>query len=93
MFSGQFLAQHKRWTGSLTGRYAGATFSQDNNSDVVKGVPGAYDPYFLLGASVGYQINSHLQLFTSGENLLDRRYYLNYLAPGRAVYGGLRLKF
>jgi iron complex outermembrane receptor protein len=93
MFSGQFLTRHRRWTGSLTGRYAGATFSQDNNSDVVKGVPGAYDPYFLLGASVGYKVNSRLQLFTSGENLLDRRYYLNYLAAGRAVYGGLRLKF
>ena len=93
MSGGQFIAQRGKWLGSLTGRYAGGTFSTDNSTDVVKGVPGSWDPYFLLRANVGYQINSHLQIFTTGENLLDRRYYLYYLAPGRAVYGGFRLKF
>lgn len=63
MFSGQFLGHYRKWTGSLTGRYAGRMFSENDNSDVVKGVPGAYDPYFLFGASAGYQINSHVQAF------------------------------
>jgi len=93
MFGGQLIALRGKWLGSLTGRYVSATFSSDSNTDIVKGVPGANDPYFLLNANVGYQINSHFQLLATGENLLDRQYYLFYLAPGRAVHVGFRLKF
>ncbi len=93
MFGGQLIAQHGKWLGSVTGRYVSATFSSDSNTDVVKGVPGAYDPYFLLNANAGYQINSHVQVLATGENLLDRQYYLFYLAPGRAAHVGFRLKF
>jgi iron complex outermembrane recepter protein len=93
MYNAQLLAQYKKWTGSLTGRYAGATYSTDNNSDVIKGVPEAYDAFFLLNANLGYQITKHVQVFATGDNLLDRRYYIFYLAPGRQVFGGVRLKF
>jgi outer membrane receptor for ferric coprogen and ferric-rhodotorulic acid len=42
---------------------------------------------------VRYQINSHMQVFITADNLIDRRHYQYYLAPGRSVYGGFRLKF
>jgi len=93
MFGAQLMAQHDKWTGALTGRYVSASFASDSNTDTVKGVPGANDPYFLLNANVAYQLNRHVQLIATGENLLDRHYYLFYLAPARAEYGGLRLKF
>ena len=95
MFAGQLIGQHKKWTAALTGRYASGSFAStdNNNQSPLKGVPGANDPYFLLNANVAYHINSHLQVFVTGDNLLDRHYYLYYLAPGRAVYGGIRLKF
>jgi len=93
MFGSQLLGQHKKWIASLTGRYAGATYSTDDNSDVIKGVPGAYDAFFLLNANLSYQLTKHIQLFATGENLLDRHYYIYYLAPGREVFGGAHLKF
>jgi iron complex outermembrane receptor protein len=89
----QLIAQHDKWTGVLAGRYVSGSFKSDNNSDTVKGVFGALDPYFLLDLNAGYQINRHVQLIATGDNLLNRLYYLNYLAPGRTVYGGIRLKF
>jgi iron complex outermembrane receptor protein len=92
MFGGQLIAQRGKWLGSLTGRYVSATFSSDSNTDIVKGVPGANDPYSLLNANVVYQFNSHVQVLATGENLLDRQYYLFYLAPGRDVHVGFRLK-
>jgi iron complex outermembrane receptor protein len=93
MISGQLLAQRGKWSGSLIGRYAGATFITDNNIDTTKGVPGAYDPFFLLNANIGYQVNPHLQIIATADNLLDRQYYQYYLAPGRTVYGGFRFKW
>lgn len=92
MTSGQLLWLHGKWTGSLTGRYAGATFTTDTNSDTTKGVPGAYDPFFLVDANAGYEINPKLQLYVTGDNLLARRYFQVYVSPGRTVYAGFRLK-
>ena len=34
-----------------------------------------------------------VDVLATGEDLLDRQYYLFYLAPGRAVHVGFRLKF
>ena len=92
MASGQFLYLRGKWTGSLTGRYTGATFSTDTNLDVRKGVPGAYDPFFLMDSTVGYTLNSRTQVFLSSENLLNRRYYSFYLSPGRTIYAGLKIR-
>ncbi len=86
------IASRKQWTGSLTGRYVGKLFSSDTNSDSVKGVPGAYDPYFELGGSVSYTFEGRLTLTCSADNLLDRRYYQYYRTPGRTVTAGLRFR-
>jgi iron complex outermembrane recepter protein len=92
MGSGQMIARRGKWTGSLTGRYAGATFETDNNIDTTKGVPGAFDPFFLLNANLGYQATRQLQIIATADNLLDRQYYQYYLAPGRTVYLGFRFR-
>ncbi len=92
MASGQFLYIRDKWTGSLAGRYSGGLFGTDTNLDVRKGVPGAYDPFFSMDAMVGYTVDSRTQVFVSGENILNRRYYSFYLSPGRTLYVGLRIR-
>jgi iron complex outermembrane receptor protein len=86
------LASHKQWTGSLTGRYVGKLFSNDTNTDIIKGVPGAYDPYFELAGSLGYEFERHVTVVVSADNLLDRRYYEYYRTPGRTISAGLRFR-
>lgn len=86
-----FLAKG-RWTGSATGRYASGTFSLDTNLDTTKGVPGSYSPYFVAAASVTANVGKGVELFTSVENLFDRRYYTFYLNPGRTLAVGARVK-
>ena len=92
MGSGALLGSRGRWTGSLTARYVGSTFSSDGNTDTTRGVYGSYGPYFLMDGSLGFQLNSHFQAFVSTENLLDRSYYVYYLQPGRTASVGLRIR-
>ncbi len=51
--------------------------------------------YHLLGARIGYQASNFLNLFLSGNNLLDQEYQINfgYPMPGIYVMGGINLKF
>jgi iron complex outermembrane recepter protein len=90
--SGQLIGTRGRWSGSIGGAYSGASFSLDTNGDTTKGVMGAYDPYFLMDATLGYQLNQRLQIYLSTDNLLNRTYYYYNLCPGRTVNAGLRLR-
>jgi iron complex outermembrane receptor protein len=53
------------------------------------------DSYTLLNSKVSYMINKYVDLFIKGENLTDRKYYINYAypMPGIIVFGGLNLHF
>ncbi|WP_031500302.1 TonB-dependent receptor [Bryobacter aggregatus] len=82
----------QRWTATWSGRYSSPVFSTDTNTDVVRGVPGSYSPFFETDFTAGYKLNKHLSLFATADNLLDRRYYLYFLTPGRSVYGGFRFQ-
>ena len=92
MASAQLLASRGKWTGSLSGHYSAGLFGTDTNTDTTKGVSGGYDPAFVVDASAGYDVNSHLQFFVTSENLLARRTYNFYISPGRTVYGGFRVR-
>jgi iron complex outermembrane receptor protein len=67
-------------------------YSTNTNIDIVHGVPGSYDGYFVADLTGGYQFPHGVTLFASLENMLDRRYYQYYLAPGRTAYVGLRFR-
>lgn len=88
-YSAAFSRQ--RWNLTWTGRYTGRMYSTDANTDVVRGVPGGYDPYFTTDGSISYKINRYLTWTASAENLLDRQAHLYYLMPGRSLYTGFRL--
>ncbi len=51
---------------SLQGRISGHQFDDDANTYLLHG-------YFRLDAYLSHDFGSHLQFFTSGENLLNRQ--------------------
>jgi len=86
------LANHGRWLGSVSGRYQSAVFSTDTNIDTTRGVPGSYGPFFTADLSAGYDVTRHVTVTANVYNVLDRRYWLYYLAAGRQVFVGLRIR-
>ncbi len=83
----------KQLTLTGTARYQTAVFALDTNADTTKGVPGSYDEFFEVDLATNYRVSRHLTVSVSGENLLDRRYYLFYRNPGRVVMAGLRVGY
>ncbi|HNW57555.1 MAG TPA: TonB-dependent receptor [Bacteroidales bacterium] len=49
--------------------------------------------YTLLNSRISYLINKYVDLFVKGENLTDKKYYINYAypMPGIIVFGGINL--
>jgi iron complex outermembrane receptor protein len=86
------LFDRNRWFGSASGKYQSAIFSTDLNTDVVKGVPGSYNPFFTADLSAGFHLTKQITLTANAYNVLDRHYYLYYLATGRQVFGGIRFR-
>jgi len=82
-----------QWSGSLAGHYVGKVYANDVNADVVSGVYGSYDAYFVADAKIAYKMKDNVALSLSVSNLGDRRYYQSSLAQGRAYYGEIALKF
>jgi iron complex outermembrane receptor protein len=81
------------WSGSLGGHYVGKVYNNEENKDVVSGVYGAYDPFFVMDAKVAYKLNEHATVSLSGSNLGDRKYYQSVRAQGRAFFAELVLKY
>ena len=90
--SAGLFAVRKRWSASVTGRYVSAVFSTDTNTDTIKGVYGAYDPFFVADAGVSFDLTRFLVFQLSVDNLLNRVYYSYYPVPGRMVLAGLRIR-
>jgi iron complex outermembrane recepter protein len=86
-------ASRGRWNSTWTGRYVDAMFSSGDNTDVTRGVPGSYDMFFEMGASLTVEINKRTSFVFNADNLLDRRYHEYYLAQGRSLFAGFRVRF
>ena len=84
---------YKSWTASVTGRYVGKRYQDDNNSDRANGVYLSYDPFFTADAKLSYQVTSLATISVSVDNIFDKEYFSSYQAPGRKWYGTLTLKF
>lgn len=85
--------QHDRWHALLTGNFASKRYSSDDNSDTTNGVPGSYDPYFVVNLSFDYKVDPRTTLSFGIENLLNTVYYNYYLAPGRTCFVQASYKF
>ena len=54
-----------------------------------------FQNYTLLNSKISFQIWKYIEIFASGDNLLNRKYETNryYPMPGTTFFGGLNLKF
>ena len=71
------------------GRQNDYAFNEDFNRLIV-----GLKSYTLVNLAATWEVTKHIQLFGRVENLLDRNYQevFTFATPGRAVYGGVRLK-
>jgi vitamin B12 transporter len=55
----------------------------------------ALDPYTVLSASAGYELNQHWEIYTRAENIANERYEIisAYATPRQSIYGGVRGRF
>jgi vitamin B12 transporter len=77
---------------SATGRYVSSWIDGNRSFTIARlNAP----PYATFDFSGDYRLNDKASFFARVENLLDRRYQqpIGFLAPGRAAYAGVRLKF
>lgn len=78
-------AQRGNWLGVLSARYVGEVFSNNDNSDVIKGVWTGYSKYTVVDLKVGYKLSKDLKVNLMVDNLFDHEYYEYYRMPGRGV--------
>ncbi len=88
-----FNAHYGMFNANLTGRYVSKVNSSDDNSDWVNGVPGSYDPYFTLDSKLTVTPVTWAAVSFSVDNMLNRRYFLNNLTPGRTFWIEATLKY
>ncbi|MEW6621252.1 MAG: TonB-dependent receptor [bacterium] len=60
-------------------------YGYSDNSDVIKGVYGAYDKVNTVDMKLGYTFKENMRLSLACDNLFDRKYYQFYKSPGRTV--------
>jgi len=68
---------------SIIGQYVGKVYNNDDNTDIINGVYGSYDPYFLVNFKLTYNLSPKGKVAFSIDNLFNRDYYYYYKAPGR----------
>lgn len=82
-----FRFHHNKFAFRLSGMYINGLYTSL--------APEAIQDYFLLNARVSYQLLPFMNVWLSGDNLLDQQYEINYdyPMPGITVFGGIDFKF
>lgn len=80
-------------TATVTVRYNGRQNDYAYNADFSRLIV-PLRSFTLVNLNLTYDINPHIQLYGRVENLADRKYQevFTYNAPGRAFYGGVRVR-
>lgn len=82
-----------QWYGRLNVHHMSKRYMNSANTDTVTGVPGAYDPYTLVSAKLGYRVSANVDLSLSVSNLLDKEYFNSVWTEGRAWFAQASLRF
>lgn len=80
-----FEGRQGDFSGMLSARYVGEVFSNNDNSDVIKGIWTGYSKYTVVNFKAGYQITKSLRANLMVDNLFNRQYFEYYRMPGRGV--------
>ncbi|MFZ1036762.1 MAG: TonB-dependent receptor [Smithella sp.] len=83
----------EQFSGSVTGRYVGKVYSDDQNRDTINGVYTSYDPYFTADAKVSYKVTKFATVSASVDNIFNESYFSYYKAPGRSWFMEVTLNF
>lgn len=84
---------YKDLFGSFVVQHVAKTFSSDESLDVAQGVSGAYDPYTIANAKIGWNINDVYSTTFAVNNIFDKEYYESSMMPGRTFFLGLKAKY
>jgi iron complex outermembrane receptor protein len=89
IFNLLLTAHQGPWSGSLNVYYYSKIYSTAQNSDIVEGVPGAYDPRTLVNAKIVHAFSKAIKGHVAFNNVLDEKSYSFFLNPGRSLVAGL----
>ena len=80
---------------SLSGsaRYQGKMYSTLDNSDVIPGVQGAFDPFFIVDVHARYRFMDAVAAEVGVDNLTDFKYFEFHPFPGRTFIASLKATF
>ncbi len=93
MFSLGGELTYRKFSLTLTGRYADKQYGYGDNTDKVSGVYGSYDSFFVADCKLRYKLTDWATLDFAVNNMLDEKYFTYYQAPGRQFFGGMTAKF
>jgi iron complex outermembrane receptor protein len=79
--------------GQINYQYMSKRYMNSSNNDVATGVYGAYDPYSLVAAKLGYRFNRSLDVNLAVSNLFDRKFYNSVITEGRAWFVQANARF
>lgn len=89
------FSQDERFSGTLTLRYNGRQSDVAYTDPSYVPVPISLREYVLVNLNAEYKVTPAITLFGRVENLADEQYeeVFSYATPGRAGYGGVRVRF
>ena len=78
---------------SGSARYQGKMYSTLDNSDIIPGVNGAFDPFFVIDLKARYQFMDAVSAEIGVDNLTDFKYFEFHPFPGRTFVASLKARF
>jgi iron complex outermembrane receptor protein len=78
---------------SGSARYQGKMYSTLDNSDIIPGVQGAFDPFFVVDLHARYQFMDAVSAEIGVDNLTDFKYFEFHPFPGRTFVASLKARF
>ena len=82
-----------RWSLSGSMRFQGKMYSTLDNTDVVAGVMGAFDPFIVFDVKARYRIMDALSAEFGIDNLTNFQYFEFHPFPGRTIVASLKARF
>ncbi len=78
---------------SGSARYQGKMYSTLDNSDIIPGVQGSFDPFFVVDLHARYQFMDAVSAEIGVDNLTDFKYFEFHPFPGRTFIASLKARF
>lgn len=78
---------------SGSARYQGKMYSTLDNSDIIPGVMGAFDTFFVVDLHARYQFMDNASIEIGVDNLTDFKYFEYHPFPGRTFIAALKAGF